>query len=69
MPVEALALLLSGVLAAATAAPPKDAPDPELLEFLGTYETAGGQWIDPQTLDDDTRSAPPAPPPREEKQP
>jgi hypothetical protein len=32
-------------------APP---PDPELLEFLGTFETAGGKGIDPFLLEKGT---------------
>ena len=65
-------MILSGVLAAGTAAlntpPPTDAPDTELLEFLGSYETANGRWVDPTTLDGDTgrpaspATAEPAPP-------
>jgi hypothetical protein len=38
----------------------------EMLEFLGSFETRGGQWLDPLTLDDrDTEKMKPA---REEKQ-
>lgn len=68
-------MILSGVLAAGTAATgaatPADPPDTELLEFLGSYETAGGKWVDPTTLNGDTvkpaptSTAEPAPPPRE----
>jgi len=65
-------MILSGVLAAGTAVlntPPADAPDAELLEFLGSYETANGKWVDPTTLDGDAAkpasraTAEPAPPP------
>lgn len=71
-------MILSGVLAMGTAATgaakPADPPDTELLEFLGTYETAGGKWVDPTTLNGDTsKPAPPATaepaPPRKEKSP
>lgn len=68
-------MILSGVLAAGTAATgtarPADPPDTELLEFLGGYETTGGKWIDPTTLNGDTgkpaptSTAAPAPPPKE----
>ncbi|HEY6871408.1 MAG TPA: hypothetical protein VI298_01645 [Geobacteraceae bacterium] len=34
---------------AAEKAPPT--PDPELLEFLGTFETAGGREVDPFLLE------------------
>jgi hypothetical protein len=67
MPAEALAVILSGVLAAGTAAPAADAPDPEMLEFLGAFETRDGQWLDPLTLDDEPAEAPR--PRREEKRP
>lgn len=38
--------MLAAWLAAMAAAP----PDPELLEFLGTFETADGEWVDPLAL-------------------
>ncbi len=38
--------------AAVKGAPP---PDPELLEFLGTFETAGGKGIDPLLLEKEPR--------------
>lgn len=80
MPAELTALVLTAVLAAG--APPGDtapsAPDTELLEFLGSFGTADGKWLDPLSLDDrdaqaesrktrDTRRAGDAA--REEKQP
>ena len=67
MPAEALAVLLSGVLAAGVSAPAAEPPDPEMLEFLGEFETPKGQWLDPLSLDDDTAESPV--PRREEKQP
>jgi len=43
-------MILTTVLAAG--AVPTEAPDADMLEFLGTYETSDGKWIDPTTLDD-----------------
>ena len=65
MPVDPLAMILSGVLAAASTPPPDEPPDPELLEFLGEFEAPKSQWLDPLSLDDPT-AEPPAPS-REEK--
>ena len=31
----------------------EDAPTPELLEFLGEWETSSGEWIDPEALADE----------------
>ncbi len=31
-----------------------EAPDEALLEFLGTFSTEDGQWLDPLGLDDET---------------
>lgn len=41
---------------------PAAAPDAELLEFLGSFESkdGGGQWVDPMILDEDVGDAPPA---------
>lgn len=36
----------------ASAAP--DAPSAELLEFLGSFTTADGRWVDPMALADGT---------------
>jgi len=52
MPPELSALLLTGLLAAGSTNPPPEPADMEMLEFLGSFETQGGQWLDPQTLDD-----------------
>lgn len=52
MPPELSALLLTGLLAAGTTIPPTKPPDMEILEFLGSFETQGGQWLDPLSLDD-----------------
>ncbi|GEM_PF-6970557 len=62
---ECLALVLALVPAAATAGtdtdagragaspqPTRQTPDPALLEFLGTFQTADGRWIDPTRLAD-----------------
>lgn len=59
------ALLFIGLLAAASANPPP-AADLELLEFLGGFETQGGQWLDPLSLGDHDPEKPQ--PLREEKQ-
>ncbi len=52
MPPELCALLLTGLLAAGSSNPPPEPADLETLEFLGTFETQGGQWLDPLSLDD-----------------
>ena len=48
-----LAALLGGAAAFAsapkTAAPPPKA-DPALLEFLGSWQTSDGKWVDPMTF-------------------
>lgn len=48
-----LLLTLSGN-GAATAASENEAPDDELLEFLGTWDDGQGNWIDPLTLGKDS---------------
>lgn len=70
MPAELAAWLLVAALAADVESPADEAPDAEMLEFLGAFETKDGQWLDPLALDtaepaDETR----APMPREEKRP
>lgn len=52
MPPELCALLLTGLLAAGSSNPPPEPADLEMLEFLGAFETQGGQWLDPLSLDD-----------------
>lgn len=37
----------------ATAGDPADAPDIQLLEFLGEWETSQGKWIDPMDIPSD----------------
>ncbi len=44
----------------ATGVDPAATPDTELLEFLGSFESKDGQWLDPMILDEDTSEAPPA---------
>lgn len=44
MPVDAYAVAMWLGLAFAEPMPPAPAPDPELLEFLGSFETKTGQW-------------------------
>lgn len=54
MPVEPLIVAL--FIATIVAAEPRPAEDPpaiELLEFLGTWETTSGEWIDPTSLTDE----------------
>ena len=68
MPADTATMLLTAVLAAGTATPTEaQPPDAELLEFLGTFETADGKWLDPLVLDDESGNAPAAK--REEKKP
>jgi hypothetical protein len=43
-----LALILATGASASDSRP--SAPDPDLLEFLGTFETAGGKTLDPLLL-------------------
>jgi hypothetical protein len=46
-----LCLLLSGqALAAETGNQESAQPDPALIEFLGSFATDEGQWIDPDSL-------------------
>jgi hypothetical protein len=62
MPSELCALLLSGLLATGSVNPPPEPADKvhcanngawmEMLEFLGAFETQGGKWLDPLSLDD-----------------
>lgn len=47
------------LLVTSLAAPPQTAPSPveetpgiEMLEFLGNFETASGQWLDPTQLEE-----------------
>jgi len=49
---EYLALLLTMMCQGAVAAPPKEepAPDLELLEYLGSFQTDDGTWVDPGHL-------------------
>jgi len=49
MRVEPWALLLVSLSVAAYAA--EEAPTPELLDFLGSFETATGEWLDPTELE------------------
>jgi hypothetical protein len=73
MPAEALALVFSGFFAAGLSHATDPAPDMEMLEFLGRFETADGHWLDPLSLDErvagpaktapqDPKSHPKAPP-------
>jgi hypothetical protein len=52
MPAELLAFGLAAALAAEPAAPAEGREPPvALLEFLGTWTTDEGRWIDPEVLD------------------
>jgi len=53
-------MILTTLLAAGPV--PPEVPEPDLLEFLGAFETRNGQWLDPLILDDSTDEAPPTPP-------
>lgn len=73
MPAETLALVFTGFFATGFSHATEPAPDMEMLEFLGRFETADGHWMDPLSLDDrvaeparttpqDPRPQPKAPP-------
>jgi hypothetical protein len=53
VPADLLAFGLAAALAAEPAGPadPGDGPPVALLEFLGTWTTDEGRWIDPEALD------------------
>jgi hypothetical protein len=65
MPPELYTLLLSSLLASASVSPPPEPVDMEMLEFLGTFETQSGQWVDPLSLEERVPAKPK--PEREEK--
>ena len=50
-------VLLVAVLGAARPGPEEDAPPPnrELLEFIASFQTADGEWIDPLSLPETTK--------------
>ena len=52
MPAETLALVFTGFFASGLAQSADPPPDMEMLEFLGHFETAGGHWLDPMSLDE-----------------
>lgn len=64
MPPEWLALLFTGLLAAGAATGPEPV-DAELLEFLGSFETADARWLDPLSLGEPAsiKKVPVSPPP------
>lgn len=66
MPPELFTLLLTGLLAAGSSQPPPEPADLEMLEFLGSFESRDGKWLDPLSLDD--REPEKSKPAREEKQ-
>lgn len=49
MPVKRMMMALAIVIAVPTQA--EEAPDMELLEYLGSWETANGKYIDPMELE------------------
>jgi len=54
MPAKLFFVLLAWASAgagAATANNKEQLPDLELLEFLGSFETADGEWVDPMEID------------------
>jgi len=66
MPPDLYALLFTGLLAAGSGNPPPPEPaDLEMLEFLGSFETRDGKWVDPLSLND--REPEKTKPAREEK--
>lgn len=46
------AAAITGLLAAGSSNPPPEPADMKMLEFLGAFETQGGKWLDPLSLDD-----------------
>jgi hypothetical protein len=50
VPAELATVILTSLFAAGAA--PPDLPEPEMLEFLGSFETADGKWLDPTILDE-----------------
>ncbi|MFQ5935048.1 MAG: hypothetical protein ACE5LB_01380 [Acidiferrobacterales bacterium] len=58
-------LLTVATIMAAEPANPEEPPDLELLEFLGTWETSTGEWLDPTSFSDEESL--PLEPQREEK--
>lgn len=56
-----------GALGAGTSAPAEPEPSAELLLYLGEFEDAGGEFVDPMALDEATplpagKAAPPPAP-------
>ena len=50
-------ILLIGLNASKVQGTDQEQPSMELLEFLGSWETEGGEWIDPTELDETTLPA------------
>jgi len=50
VPGEGLAAVLGAVLATGAVNGVPDAPEPELLEYLGGFQAADGRWFDPLIL-------------------
>jgi hypothetical protein len=48
-----MGLLMVIAMAEAEPQEPVSQPDIELLEFLGSWETASGEWLDPTVFADD----------------
>jgi hypothetical protein len=63
---ELTGLLLTGLLAAGSGNPLPEPAGIEMLEFLGSFETQDGKWVDPLSLNDREPEKPK--PAREEKQ-
>lgn len=65
-PVKTLVILLVLLVPSAVRAAGGHAPDPELLEYLGSFATSSGKTVDPLLFsDDDNRKKekdPPEPP-------
>ena len=59
-----LPVLLAAAPALADEPPAPEPPSIELLEFLGSFATPDGDWLDPVQLAGDARG--PAPPPAPE---
>jgi len=55
-------MILTTILATSVAG--NETPEPDLIEFLGKFETSDGRWVDPTSLDSgptETMTAPEKP--------
>jgi len=62
VPAEIASMILTTILATSVAG--NETPEPDLIEFLGKFETSDGRWVDPTSLDSgptETMTAPEKP--------